>query len=67
MPVQLPIGREDEFRGVIDLVKHVESLDALVPEVSAFDDSVGVVLDWINASEERKPLDFWSASASGSA
>ena len=40
--------------GVIDLVKHVENLDALIPEVSAFDDSVGVVLDWINASEERK-------------
>jgi alkaline phosphatase len=40
--------------GVIDLVNHVENLDAQVAEVSAFDDSVGVVLDWINAREERK-------------
>jgi alkaline phosphatase len=40
--------------GEIDLANHVEWLDAQVAEVSAFDDSVGVVLDWINASEERK-------------
>jgi alkaline phosphatase len=40
--------------GLIDLANHVEWLDAQVGEVSAFDDAVGVVLDWINASEERK-------------
>jgi alkaline phosphatase len=40
--------------GLIDLANHAESLDAQVGEVSAFDDAVGVVLDWINASEERK-------------
>jgi len=40
--------------GVIDLVNHVENLDAQVAEVSALDDSVGVELDWIHASEERK-------------
>jgi alkaline phosphatase len=40
--------------GLIDLANHVEWLDAQVAETSAFDDSVGVVLDWINASEERK-------------
>jgi alkaline phosphatase len=40
--------------GVIDLVNHVENLDAQVAEVSAFDDAVGAVLDWIDASEERK-------------
>ena len=40
--------------GMIDLANHVEWLDAQVAEVSAFDDSVGVVVDWINASEERK-------------
>ena len=40
--------------GLIDLANHVEWLDAQIGEVSAFDDAVGVVLDWINASEERK-------------
>ncbi len=40
--------------GVIDLVNHVESLDAQIAEVAAFDDAVGAALDWINASEERK-------------
>jgi alkaline phosphatase len=40
--------------GLIDLANHVEWLDAQVAEVLAFDDAVGVVLDWINASEERK-------------
>jgi len=38
----------------IDLANHVEWLDAQVAEVSAFDDAVGVVLDWIDASEERR-------------
>ena len=32
----------------------MEWLDAQVAEVAAFDDAVGVVLGWINASEERK-------------
>jgi alkaline phosphatase len=40
--------------GLIDLANHVEWLDAQVAEVSAFDDAVGVVLGWINASEERR-------------
>jgi alkaline phosphatase len=40
--------------GVIDLANHSTWLDAQVDEVSAFDDAVGVVLDWINAREERK-------------
>jgi alkaline phosphatase len=40
--------------GLIDLANHVEWLDAQVAEVAAFDDAVGVVLGWINASEERK-------------
>ena len=40
--------------GLIDLANHSEWLDAQVDEVSAFDDAVGVALDWINASEERK-------------
>jgi alkaline phosphatase len=40
--------------GLIDLANHVEWLDAQVAEVLAFDDAVGVVLDWINASEERR-------------
>ena len=40
--------------GLIDLANHVEWLDAQVAEVSAFDDAVGVVLGWINASEERQ-------------
>jgi alkaline phosphatase len=39
--------------GLIDLANHVEWLDGQVGEVSAFDDAVGVVFDWINASEER--------------
>ncbi len=40
--------------GEIDLANHSEWLDMQVREVSAFDDTVGVALDWINASEERK-------------
>jgi alkaline phosphatase len=40
--------------GEIDLANHSEWLDAQVGEVSAFDDAVGVVLDWINAKEERR-------------
>jgi len=40
--------------GLIDLANHSEWLDAQVGEVSAFDDAVGVVLDWINSSAERK-------------
>jgi alkaline phosphatase len=39
--------------GLIDLANHAEWLDAQAKEVSAFDDAVGVVLDWIDASEER--------------
>lgn len=39
--------------GLIDLANHAEWLDAQIAEVLAFDESVGVVLDWINASEER--------------
>jgi alkaline phosphatase len=40
--------------GLIDLANHVEWLDGQVKEVSAFDDAVGVVLDWIDAKEERR-------------
>jgi alkaline phosphatase len=40
--------------GLIDLANHVEWIDGQVAEVSAFDDAVGVVLDWINAREERR-------------
>jgi alkaline phosphatase len=40
--------------GLIDLANHVEWLDAQVAETLAFDDAVGVVLGWINASEERR-------------
>ena len=40
--------------GLIDIANHVEWLDGQTGEVSAFDDAVGTVLNWIDARRERR-------------
>ena len=47
VPVQLPIGKEDTFKGVVDLIK----MDAII-----YEDDLGTVMDETDIPEDMKEL-----------
>ena len=53
VPIQLPIGAEDEFKGIIDLIKM---------KAEIYEDDLGKVMDETDIPEDMMELDRWAVT-----